>query len=122
MASIKSASQGDVLVIRIEEPRLMDAETVQRVNDELTIALANTARPKVLLHLGQVTSMSSAAFGLLLRATKTCKERSMALKISNVPPASYDVFQVTGLGKLFEIYPDVKDAMRAFEDDSITLG
>ncbi len=119
MASIKAASQGDVLVIRIEESRLMDADTVQRVNDELAVALQNSGRSKVLLHLAQVTSMSSAAFGMLLRASKTCKERGMALKISNVPPVGREVFQVTGLGKLFEIYPDANDAMRAFRDDSL---
>ena len=111
MASIKAASQGDVLVIRIEESRLMDADTVQRVNDELAVALQNSGRSEVLLHLAQVTSMSSAAFGMLLRASKTCKERGMALKISNVPPVGREVFQVTGLGKLFEIYPDANDAM-----------
>lgn len=115
MASIKPESNGDILTIYINELRLLDEMTIQQVHKEIMSVVEKTQEPNVLLHFGRVSFMSSSALGMLIRLNKKCKEFKIALKLSNICPNIREVFKITGLEKIFEIYPDANDAVEAFK-------
>jgi anti-anti-sigma factor len=49
-----------------------------------------------------------------MRLHKQCKQDKIKLKLCNISPNILEVFQITGLTKLLEIYPDGVRAIEAF--------
>jgi len=119
MASIKPESNGEILTIYINELRLLDEMTIQQVYKEVMSVVEKTQEPNVLLHFGRVSFMSSSALGMLIRVHKKCKEFKIALKLSNISPNIREVFKITGLEKIFEIYTDATDAQEAFKKGQV---
>jgi len=119
MASIKPESNGEILTIHICELRLLDEMTIQQVYKEILSVLEKTQEPNVLLHFGRVSFMSSSALGMLIRLHKKCKEFKVGLKLSNISPNIREVFKITGLEKIFEIYADASEAEEAFKKSQV---
>jgi anti-sigma B factor antagonist len=115
MAAIKPESNGDILTIHINEPRLLDELTIQELYRDLLSVVEKTQEPKVLLNFAHVNFMSSSALGMLIRINKKCKEYKIALKLSNISPNIREVFKITGLERVFEIYKDAEDAIADFK-------
>lgn len=119
MASIKPESNGDILTVYINELRLLDEMTIQQVYKEIMSVMEKTQEPNVLIHFGRVSFMSSSALGMLIRINKKCKEFKIALKLSNISPNIREVFKITGLEKVFDIYTDAADAQEAFKKGQV---
>jgi anti-sigma B factor antagonist len=71
-------------------------------------------REKVLLNFSAVEFLSSAALGKLITLEKKVKGMPGLLKLSNIRPEIFEVFQITKLNRLFDIKPDEADALAAF--------
>lgn len=119
MASIKPESNGDILTIYINELRLLDELTIQQVYKEIMSVVEKTQEPNVLIHFGRVSFMSSSALGMLIRIHKKCKEFKVSLKLSNISPNIREVFKITGLEKIFDIFSDAADAQEAFKKGQV---
>jgi anti-anti-sigma factor len=115
MALIKVELMGGVRVILFDTERLLDGVEIDQSYLEIVQVLDKTQEPYVLLHFGRVKFMSSAALGMLIRVLKKCKEYKVMLKLSNISPEEYEVFQITGMNKLFDIYDDANQALEAFK-------
>lgn len=115
MAIIRDELMGEVRVIIIDEVRLLDGAVIEQCYREIIALLEKTEESNVLLHFGRVTFMSSAALGILVRINKKCKEFQVSLKLCSIAPEIAQVFKITGLEKVFEIYADPAKAMEAFQ-------
>jgi anti-sigma B factor antagonist len=115
MAIIRDELMGEVRIIIISEPRLLDGAAIDQCYREIVAVLDKTEESNVLLHFGLVTFMSSAALGILVRINKKCKEYQIALKLCSIAPEIGQVFKITGLDKVFEIHADPAQAMTAFQ-------
>jgi len=115
VAIIKHVVKGEVRVISIDEVRLVDEATLGQCFREIVAVLDTTEERCALLHFGRVTFMSSSALGMLIRLNKKCKEYKIDLKLCNITRDILEVFKLTGLVKVFDIHPDVAQAMEAFK-------
>ncbi len=115
MPLLKHEAKGEIRLIVIEAARLVDDETLQQFHKELVEVIEKTEEPAVLLHFGRVGFMSSAALGVLIRVSKKCKELKVMLKLCNINPNIREVFKITGLEKVFEIYNQPEDALAAIK-------
>jgi anti-anti-sigma factor len=115
VAIIKHMAKGEVRIISIDEVRLVDGAVLDQCGREIFDVLGKTEESCALLHFGRVTFMSSAALGMLIRVNKKCKEYKIALRLCNISPDIRQVFKITGLEKVFDIDPDVAQAMEAFK-------
>ena len=118
MALIKEELMSGVRVILFDTEKLLDGVEIDQCYREIVAVLDRTQEHKVLLHFGRVKFMSSAALGMLIRVLKKCKEFKVMLKLCNISPEEYEVFQITGMNKLFDIHNDAAGAMAAFKDYS----
>jgi anti-anti-sigma factor len=116
MALVKSEIKGEIRIIFLDVPRLIDQAAIDQSYREIIEVLDKTEEKHVLLHFGRVAFMSSAALGMLVRLHKKCKEYEISLKLSNISPEISQVFKITSLDKVFSIYADASDAMGAFKD------
>jgi anti-sigma B factor antagonist len=115
MALIKSESKGEIRIIFIDEVRLVDTAAIEQCYREIVEVLQKTEESNALLHFGRVAYLSSSALGMLIRLKKKCKEFEISLRLCNISPEIYEVFQITSLDKLFDIHADAAGALDAFK-------
>ena len=70
---------------------------------------------KMLLNFDGVKFMGSAMLGKLISLNKKCSEYKVKLKLAAIDPQIMQVFKMTRLDKVFDIYPDEGRALSAFE-------
>jgi anti-sigma B factor antagonist len=73
-------------------------------------------RGKIIVDLGGVDYTSSVGLRVLLAALKKQKEKQRTLKLASMQPFVKDIFRITGLDRIFSIYPTQEDAIT--DDDS----
>jgi anti-anti-sigma factor len=115
MVLIRDELTGEIRVIVIENERLLDAAETEQCYREIVDVLDKTRESNVLLDFGKVKYLSSTALGMLIRVLKKCKEYKIRLKLCNLTPDNYEVFTLTGMDKVLDIYKDSTRAMAAFK-------
>lgn len=113
--SIEYATEGDVLVIRFTEGRILDETRIRTLGDEMIALLDRTDHENVLINFRKVDFMSSAMLGTLVKFHKKCKEYKANLKLCDISSDILEVFKITRLNKLFDIAKDEQTAITAFK-------
>jgi anti-sigma B factor antagonist len=68
---------------------------------------------KLILDCGQVIFISSMGLGTLIRVRSRMQKIGGDVKIASVHAAVAEVMRVVGLNRIFQIYPNVDDAIAA---------
>ena len=76
--------------------------------------LVDAGLKKMIVDCDKLDYISSYGLGVLVRLHARMKRDSGDVKIASVRGLVPDILQVTGLSKLFKIYPDVNHARLAF--------
>jgi len=69
---------------------------------------------KIILNLEKLTYISSAGFGILMSNIKNVRKHRGDIKITNVRPEVYSVFELLELPGLFHILKTERDAINEF--------
>lgn len=105
---------GDVSVVTFRDRKILDEAAIQELGSELFALVELDNRKTILLDFEGVEFLSSAALGKLITFDRKVKTSKGRLKMCGVAPGILEVFQVTKLNKVFDIRPDVAEAMAAF--------
>ncbi len=105
---------GDVTMVEFRDRKITEDRRAQEIGDELYSLVEGGERRKLLLDLGSVDFLSSAALGKLVTLDKKTTSRGGALKLANLCPRLAQIFAVTRLDRLFDIEPDEATALAAF--------
>jgi len=106
---------GDVTVVRFRDPKIIEDLNIQELGSEMFRLVEEEQRRKLLLNFSGVDFLSSAALGKLITLDKKVKSHSGQLKLSNIRPEIFEVFQITKLTRLFDIRDDEAGALAAFD-------
>lgn len=110
---LEVAEVGDVTVVRFVDRKILDEQNIQDMGQELFQLIDEDNRDKLLLNFSNVDFLSSGALGKLITLDKKIKARAGKLKLSNIRPEIYEVFQITRLNKLFDIHDEEASALKA---------
>lgn len=113
--TVKSSSDGEILTITFTEARILDEICIAHIQEEMFAILRGTWETNILVDFCNVRFMASAALGVLVRVHKKCKEGKRVLKLCNFTPEIRQVFKVTGLEKVFDLYETTDEAKAAFK-------
>lgn len=105
---------GDVTVVRFRDHRIVDDISILELGQELFQLVDVDKREKILLNFSAVEFLGSATLGKLITLEKRVRAAGGKLKLSNIRPAIYEVFQITKLNRVFDIRTDEADALTAF--------
>ena len=105
---------GEVSVVRFTDAQILDEVDIQELGEELFALVERDNRSSLLLNFTNVEFLSSAALGKLISLDKKVKAAGGKLKLSNIRPEIYEVFNITRLNKLFDIRGDEAEALAAF--------
>ena len=104
-------------ITRIEflDRNILEEASIQQIGDEIAQIIEKSANPKVLISFENVEHLSSAALGTLITVNNKVRQKGGQLRLSNIDPQIYEVFVITKLNKLFQIYDDADKAAASFK-------
>jgi anti-sigma B factor antagonist len=105
---------GDVTVVKFLDKKILDEASIQELGMELFGLVEQDNRRSILLNFSNVEFLSSAALGKLITLDRKVKAAKGRLKLSNIRPEIFEVFQITKLNKVFDIRGDDAEAISAF--------
>lgn len=114
MASIKPRisveySENAAIITFIDE-KILEEKDIHTLQDSIMSVIEQAERINLILDFCNVRFLSSAVLGLLIRISKKVYERDGQLRLCNIRPKIYEIFKITRLTKIFDIYPDVESA------------
>jgi anti-sigma B factor antagonist len=104
----------NVVVVQFADRKILEELVIQDIGDELNRIVESEPGVRLLLDFSNVDHLSSAALGMLITLNNKVKEQNGALRLSNIDKQIYEVFKITRLNKLFQIYPTAEEALNDF--------
>lgn len=111
LTSRQAMTNTSVTVVDIEG--VLDINTVSDFETVLQ-DLFKKKQYKIVLNMKKLTYISSAGFGVLMSIIKDVRKNRGDIKISNVSPEIYKVFDLLELPGLFHILKTEQDAVSEF--------
>jgi anti-sigma B factor antagonist len=87
-------------------PRALDEATARAVGQELLDVASGLGGGVLILDLGSVTYLTSTMLASLLDLQKKLRAAGGRLRLHNLTPTILEVFQVTRLNQVLEVYPE----------------
>ena len=92
---------------------ILEEKDIQALRESIMSVIEQTERINLILDFCNVRFLSSAVLGLLIRISKKIYERDGQLRLCNINPKIHEVFKITRLTKIFDIYKDTEDAVES---------
>ncbi len=105
----------DVTIIEFLDKNILDEANIQQIGDEINNIIENAAVPKLLISFENVDHLSSAALGTLITINNKIRQKDGQLRLANINPQIYEVFAITKLNKLFQIFKTTDEARKKFK-------
>jgi len=116
MASIKpniSVQYGeDVTVIAFTDDKILEESDIHGLQSSISSVVEQTEGIKLIMDFGSVKFLSSAVLGLLIRISKRVYEGGGQLALCNIDPKILQIFKITRLTNIFDIYDDIESATK----------
>jgi anti-sigma B factor antagonist len=95
------------------DEKILEEKDIQALQESIMSVIEQSGRINLILDFCNVRYLSSAVLGLLLRISKKVYECDGQLRLCNINPRIYEIFKITRLTKIFDIYPNVTDAVES---------
>jgi len=92
---------------------ILEEKDIQALQKSIIPVIEQAERINLILDFCNVRFLSSAILGLLIRISKKIYERDGQLRLCNINPKIHEVFKITRLTKIFDIYKDTEDAVES---------
>jgi len=97
----------------IELKGYLDAHTAPRLEETLQ-GLLNTSRYNIVVNCRDLSYISSAGLGVFMAFIEDVRKHNGDIKLSNMSPKVFNVFDLLGFPLLYEIVKDERDAVQRF--------
>ena len=112
---LKVRSSDGVEVVEFADRKILEEPSISEIGEELSRLVAGQGGVKLLVSFKNVDHLSSAALGVLITLNKQVADQKGTLKLSDITPRIYEVFKITRLNKLFDIYDTAEQALKSFQ-------
>ena len=108
------SNRDGICFVELADRKILEELSINEIGEELA-GLVNQHKPiNLLLDFKHVQHLSSAALGMLITLNKHVIENSGRLKLSNINPQIFEVFKITRLNKVFDIFETAAAAKTSF--------
>jgi len=98
-------------IVTFTDEKLLDQQDIGALQDSImSVIVSAPGGMNLILDFSKVRFLSSAVLGLLIRISKRVYQRDGQLRLCNINPKIYEIFKITRLTRIFDIYPDVESA------------
>lgn len=102
-------SENATIVTFVDE-KILEEMDIHSLQVSIMSVIEEGGRINLILDFCNVQFLSSAVLGLLMRISKKVYEQEGQLRLCNISPRIYEIFKITRLNKIFDIYEDVQSA------------
>ena len=103
--------EGDIAILSLEGR--LDLASASALKETSKEVLAKQSK-KMILNLGKVDFINSSGLGALVSVLKEVRNNQGAMKLTNLAPYVKEIFDITQLSNIFEIYTDEGKALNSF--------
>jgi anti-sigma B factor antagonist len=115
MTEFKVAQREQQSVSVLELKGYLDAHTAPKLEDALQ-GLLNNSRFHIVVNCKDLSYISSAGLGVFMAFIEDVRKHNGDIKLSNMSPKVYNVFDLLGFPLLYEIFKDEQEAIVKFFD------
>ena len=102
---------GKVTIITFTNDKILEQKDIQNLQDSIIPVIEQAEEIKLVLDFKNVQFLSSSVLGLLLRISKKVYERDGQLRLCGISRKIFEIFKITRLNKIFDIYDDLEGAL-----------
>ncbi|MHC4157629.1 MAG: STAS domain-containing protein [Planctomycetota bacterium] len=95
----------------LTDEKILEEKDIQALQETIMSVIEQAERINLILDFRNVLMLSSAVLGLLIRVSKKVYERDGQLRLCNINSRIYEIFKITRLTKIFDIYKDKESAL-----------
>jgi anti-anti-sigma factor len=121
MASLKprvSVEYGEkATIVTFTDEKILEERDIVELQESLMGIIGQTEKINLILDFSTVKFLSSAVLGLLIRVSKKVYEQNGQLRLCNISPRIYEIFKITRLTKIFDIFPDRASAAASLAEE-----
>jgi len=102
---------GNATIVTFTDQKILEEKDIQALQESIMSVVESTGGGlNLILDFCNVRFLSSAVLGLLIRISKRIYQREGQLRLCNINPKIYEIFKITRLTKIFDIYKDLESA------------
>ncbi|MBN2376089.1 MAG: STAS domain-containing protein [Sedimentisphaerales bacterium] len=113
-ARIEVRHEGKAKIVELLDEEILDEITISEIAESLFSVLEEGSANQMVLSFARVKHLSSMALGTLIRLNKRAEEHGGKLKLCEIRKNLYEIFEITKLNKLFDIYESRDLAISSF--------
>ena len=102
-------------IATLKDEQILDEAEVQALSNSLMPLVEEADGINLVIDFGNVKFLTSAVLGLLIRVSKKIYESGGHLKLCGINPKILEIFKITRLDRIFDIYDDRPGAMQSFD-------
>jgi len=103
-----------VVVVTFQQSHILDAMTIEHMATSLKELIEASQQAKFIFDFARVTYLSSSALGMLIGLQRRIAQQKAAVKLAGIHDDIMEVFHITKLDTVFEIYKDGHAALEAY--------
>jgi len=104
----------DVHIVEFLDTSILDQANIEAIKSEILALVEKSAVPKIILSFEGVRHISSAVLGALMSINKEISKKQGELRLSSIDKQLMEVFKLTRLDKMLNIYKSTDAAMKKF--------
>ena len=113
-SKLMSRVQQGITIMHFTDTKVIDQRNINQIGAELLDMVQKGGVRKMLINLDTVHYLSSAVLGKFISLHKALRMNKGALKLCNIAPPIFEVFEITRLDRVFDIHKSESDAVEAF--------
>lgn len=95
----------------------LDAHTAPELESVFQQSIENR-HFNLVVNFAELAYISSAGLGVLMQFIEDVRKNNGDIKLTNMSPRVYNVFDLLGFPMLYEIYADEREAVEKFQNNS----
>lgn len=99
-------------IVAFTDEKILEEKDVRQLEQSLASLIEQADGIVLVLDFSNVRFMSSAVLGLLIKVSKRVYEHQGKLALCAISPKIYEIFKITRLTKIFDIYKDADVAIK----------
>ncbi|MCG3136898.1 MAG: hypothetical protein HJJLKODD_00736 [Phycisphaerae bacterium] len=102
-------------IVTFRDRILLDTSEIRHIESELVRLAMETPHHRLIIDFNQVQAISSQLLGALVHTTEILQQRGGRLALCHVHAKLQEIFAITKLGRMFELYPDLNQGLAALK-------
>lgn len=107
--------EGEIAKIQLLDRNILEEAAIQQIGEEIAGLIDQSTSPRLLINFTNVEHLSSAALGTLITINNKVRQKAGQLRLCHIDPQIYEVFVITRLNKLFQIFENEQQALETFK-------